>query len=492
MKVAMCVSEAVPFAKTGGLADVAGALPQALKKINVDSIVVMPGYGFIFEKKYDLKKISENMVVELNSSTRESFDLYTTTYNDVDFYFIKNDNFFNRENLYGTPQGDYADNNIRFGFFSKAVFKVLEKISFIPDIIHLHDYHFALVSVFLRDMQVKNLKSPFLKTRVVFTIHNIAYQGIYDKDTLVKCGIGSEYFNIDGLEFFGKVNFMKAGIVYSDKITTVSPTYAKEILTGQYGYGLEGFLKSRQENLLGIINGIDYDVWNPASDPNISKNYDISDLGGKQTCKKTLINNLFHPERFEDKPLLGMVSRLSEQKGLDLIVDAMDSIMQNDLYLVILGTGDEKYHHLLQKLAEKYRLRFKLAIGYSDKMSREIYSGADIFLMPSNYEPCGLGQLISLKYGTIPVVRNTGGLADTIIDIISANDIENGGQGFKFNNYSTDKFYSALMRAVDFYKDKKLWNRIIINGMSCNFSWEYSAEKYRELYENLSGKEQFI
>lgn len=506
MKVAMCVSEAVPFAKTGGLADVAGALPAALRNKGVDTFVIMPGYRSIFEKDYPIQMVAKGAKVQMNRSISEEFDLYKTTLNNVDFYFIRNDSLFGRENLYGTAQGDYSDNNLRFGFFSKAIFKVLEFLSIVPDIIHLHDHHFGLAALLLHDIKINDNATPYKNTKAVFTIHNIAYQGVYGRETLDLCGIDSKYFTTEGLEFYGSVNFMKAGIVYSDKITTVSPTYAREILTEEYGYRLEDVLKRRRKDLSGIINGIDYTVWDPAKDKTIFANYDISDLSGKKKCKDKLILEAFSKASIgdiqgipgksmqtdkpgispkPDKPLIGMVSRLSEQKGIDLITDAMEDIMKNDVRLVILGTGEEKYHNILLEMKAKYKDKFSLTIGYSDKFSREIYSASDIFLMPSNYEPCGLGQLISLKYGTIPVVRNTGGLADTIIGIKNSGDIDKGGQGFMFDDYEAIKFYKALKTAIDFYNDKGLWNKIVKNGMASDFSWDYSAGKYRELYESI-------
>jgi starch synthase len=518
MKVAICASEAVPFAKTGGLADVAGALPAALKNKGVDSFVIMPGYKSIFEKDYPMRMVSAKVKVQMNISDSIEFDLYNTTLDNVDFYFVRNDSLFGRENLYGTAQGDYSDNNLRFGFFSKAIFKVLEDLSVVPDIIHLHDHHFGLAALLLHDIKINDKATPYKDTKVVFTIHNIAYQGVYGRETLELCGIDSQYFTVEGLEFYGNVNFMKAGIVYSDKITTVSPTYAREILTEEYGYHLEDILKSREKDLSGIINGIDYTVWDPAKDKAIFANYDINDLAGKKKCKGSLISQAFSSANTDDmrggsaddtqngpgkdmqadkqpgitdmpdKPLIGMVSRLSEQKGIDLITDAMEDIMKNDVNVVILGTGEEKYHNILLKMQAKYKDRFSLTIGYSDKFAREIYSASDIFLMPSNYEPCGLGQLISLKYGTIPVVRNTGGLADTIIDINNPGDIDNGGQGFMFDEYEAIEFYKALKTAIDFYNDKGLWNKIVKNGMACDFSWDYSAGKYKELYESIGRK----
>jgi len=493
MKVAICVSEAVPFAKTGGLADVAGALPKALKDRKIDSIVIMPAYKSVMDKNFNLELVESGLSVKLNETSTLGFDLYRTRHEGIDFYFIRNDNFFGRENLYGTPQGDYPDNNIRFGFFSKAIFEVLLKIDFIPDIMHLHDYHFALASVFLRDIKQKDAKSPFARTSAVFTIHNIAYQGIFGPDTLGLCGIDPAHFTMEGLEFYGNVNFMKAGIVYSAKITTVSPTYADEILTPEYGYRLEGVLASRRSDLSGIINGIDYSVWDPATDKALFANYSLQDTAPKQRCKSSLIESLFGKtdiSQVQNKgiPVIGMVSRLSEQKGIDLIAGALEEFMKYDVYLVILGTGDEKYHRIMQQLQDKYKERFSLTLGYSDKLSREIYAGSDIFLMPSYYEPCGLGQLISLKYGTIPVVRNTGGLADTIIDIRTQGDIKKGGQGFKFYDYNVPAFLEALERSVKFYRDGKSWEKIVQNGMKCDFSWDYSAGKYLSLYKSAMEK----
>ena len=492
MKTETCVSEVFRFAKTGGLADVAGALPKALKEKGLKPVVIMPAYKQIFDKNFKLELIAENMSCRLNEASIIDFDLYRTNHEGIDFYFIRNDDFFGRDNLYGTPQGDYSDNNIRFGFFSKAIFEVLLKIGFIPDIIHLHDYHFALASVFLSDLKRKEKDSPFAATNAVFTIHNIAYQGIFGPETLGLCGIDPAHFTIEGLEFYGNVNFMKAGIVYSNKITTVSPTYSREILTEEYGYRLEGVLASRQDDLSGIINGIDYSVWDPATDSAIYANYTASNIEPKIQCRKQLLKSLFGNSAASANnsaaPIIGMVSRLSEQKGIDLIAAAIDELIKYDVYLVILGTGDEKYQSIMQKLQDKYKDRFSLTLSYSDELSRRIYSGSDIFLMPSHYEPCGLGQLISLKYGTIPVVRNTGGLADTIKNIKTAGDVENGGQGFKFSEYRAKDFLEALKRSVDFYRDKELWEKIIQNGMASDFSWRYSAGKYRELYESAMVK----
>jgi len=487
IKSAIFTAEAVPFAKTGGLADVCGALPQALNKSGCDTIVVMPGYEYIFSKFKDIKKISENIKVRLNASTEDSFDIYNTKNECINFYFIRNQKYFGRDYLYGTPDGDYKDNNLRFGFLSKAMPLLLTKINFRPDIVHLHDYHVSLSSLFISEDKSSNKNSFFKDTKVVFTIHNIAYQGIFDKDTLDMLEINYKHFNMDGIEFYGKVNYMKGGIAYSDKITTVSPTYAKEILTPEFGFGLEGILKTRQKDLSGIINGLDYNIWDPDKDRVIFSNYNIENLSGKKECKKYLINNLFGKIDYS-KPVLGMVSRLSEQKGLDILANAIKNLCKednDDIYIAILGTGDKKYMDLLVELKNNFPNKLNIDLGFSDKRAREIYAGSDIFLMPSKYEPCGLGQLISLKYGTIPVVRQTGGLADTIIDISEENDINNGGQGFKFVNYNWQELYDTIKRSINFFKKNKHWEKIIKNAMSCNFSWDYSAKKYIELFDSI-------
>lgn len=484
LKTVICSTEGVPFAKTGGLADVVGALPFSLKKFDMEIIVILPGYNFTFSKNYNFEKIAQNIEVIMNKNYKEYFDIFKTNYNGIDFYFVKNEKFFNREYLYGTPEGDYDDNNIRFGFFSKAILKLLKIIKYKADIIHLHDYHVAMISVLINEIKTKKTDSFFDNSHTIFTIHNLAYQGIYDKKTLDLLEIDKKYFNIEGLEFYGKINYMKGGIVYSEKITTVSPTYSKEILTSEFGYGLDGILRTRQKDLSGIINGIDYNIWNPEMDKLIRNNYNSNNFSGKQKCKKFLVKDLFNANDIT-KPVFGMVSRLSNQKGIDLLIKAFDSLMLEDLYIIILGTGDEKYLTVLKELNKKYSKQFYLDTGFSEKLAREIYSGADIFLMPSYYEPCGLGQLISLKYGTIPVVRDTGGLKDTIINIDSEADIKNGGQGFKFSNYEFKELIKAVNRALGFYYNKKLWEKIMKNGMICNYSWDSSAKKYRELFVSL-------
>jgi len=486
MLIAMCSTEAVPFAKTGGMADVVGSLPSVLKKVGQECVVLMPFYTSIFGRDYDFKLIKKGLNVPINDAEEEFYDLLETRSGEVTFYFIKNDKFFNRNYIYGTPKGDYRDNPKRFSFFSKAILFALEELGTGPDIIHLNDYHCALAAAYLDQIRKEGRpeKDFFRRTSTVFTIHNLAYQGVFDRQVLDYCGLGQKYFHINGLEFYGRVNFMKGGILFSDKITTVSPTYAKEILTPEYGEGLEGVLRFRQNDLEGIVNGIDYSIWDPENDQSLCTNYNIRDLSGKMDCKDSLLKNYLGSGK-KEAPLIGVVSRLSEQKGVDLIVDAVDRLMGMGFYMIILGTGDEKYHRLLKQQQKKHKGKLSVNITYSDKLARLIYSGCDMFLMPSKYEPCGLGQLISLRYGTVPVVRDTGGLSDTIKDIRDEKDIGAGATGFKFAGYSSPQMVEALERALSYYKNGRLWNRIIKNGMNCDFSWTSSAESYKKLYLSL-------
>lgn len=487
MLTAMCSTEAVPFAKTGGMADVVGALPAALTQQGLECVVVMPFYPRIFSGQHQFKAIKQGLNVAMNDFQEEFYDLLEGSEQGIRFIFIKNDRFFDRNYIYGTPKGDYRDNPLRFAFFSKAVLAALEELDLAPDIIHLNDYHSALVSVYLHQIRESNFleKEFFSSTSTVFTIHNLAYQGIYSSRVLDMIGLEKEYFSTDRLEFFGQVNFMKGGIVFSDKITTVSPTYAQEILTSLYGEKLEGVLKSRRKDLTGIVNGIDYQLWDPQRDQNLCTRYSKSNLQGKTECKKYLLKNYFNREP-DKAPLVGIVSRLSAQKGLDLVVEALESILDMGFRLIVLGTGDQHYQKLLQDYNRKYKGKLSVNIAYSDKLARLIYSGCDMFLMPSLYEPCGLGQLISLRYGTVPVVRDTGGLSDTIQGISSQQDIAAGGTGFKFSPYSTSHMLEALKSAISFYQDPAQWKRIMVNGMSKDFSWKSSAASYQQLY--LSAK----
>ncbi|HHT78325.1 MAG TPA: glycogen synthase GlgA [Actinobacteria bacterium] len=483
-KLAICSAEAVPFAKTGGLADVTGSLPGALKQAGNNTIVIMPGYEYIFSNFRNVIRIAENIKVRISAVKEDCFDIYKINEKGIDYFFIRNPFYFGRENLYGTPRGDYEDNNLRFGFFSRSILELLQSIDFKPDVLHLHDYHTGLCSFFLFIKKNISKNCYFKNTKTVFTIHNIAYQGIFGQETLELLDIDRRHFNMNELEFYGKINYMKSGIVYSDKITTVSPTYSREILTPEFGCRLEGILHTRKEDLSGIINGIDYELWNPEKDREITENYNSDSFSGKKMCKKALLDKLFRKPEYS-RPVLGIVSRLSEQKGIDILIKVMKEILKEDIYIIILGTGDEKYMNMLKDIQKIFGDKISLNIAFSDSLARKIYAGSDIFLMPSKYEPCGLGQLISLKYGTIPVARRTGGLADTIIDIMSEKDVGKGGQGFLFDDYDWKNLYCCIKRSLLFFKDSTIWSKIINNAMKCDYSWEYSAEMYNDLFKSV-------
>ena len=451
MKIAICASEVVPFAKTGGLADVTGALPFALEALGHEVIIIMPGYKQIPDKKSVIGK-------------------------NIRVYFIENDAYFGRDGLYGDKKGDYKDNLKRFSYYCKESLKLLKEIGFTPDIIHCHDWQSALIPVYMKTIYAND---PFYRgVKTVFTIHNLGYQGLFPKEEFPELGLDWKYFDVDTLEFFGRVNLLKGGIVFSDLINTVSPTYSKEIQTKELGFGLEGVLTKRRNRLFGVLNGIDYSIWNPATDKIIPAGYSLSDMNGKMEDKKQLQQLCGLPLN-KDIPLLGIVSRLAEAKGFDLLAQIMDTLCKMDLQIVILGTGDLKYHKLLSDVAKKYSRVMSLQLKFDDALAHKIYAGADIFLMPSSYEPCGLGQLISLRYATIPVVFKTGGLADTV----------NASHGFVFKRYKKEDLMHSLKSALKAFSDKDKWNKLMVNAMKCDFSWEESAREYVRLYEEAGKPE---
>lgn len=451
MKVLLCSSEVVPYAKTGGLADVAGSLPLYLKKLKVDIRVAMPKYSCVKAAGWQAKMGKDILV-----------------------YFVENKGYFARPNLYGTPAGDYQDNLDRFSFFCRAVLELLKKENFRPDLIHCNDWQSALIPVYLKTIYKDD---PFFKdTKTIFTIHNMAYQGIFSKSEYPKIGISWEYFNIDGLEFYDQVNLMKGGLVFSDFITTVSPTYSKEIQTPEFGCKLEGILSKRKNNLFGILNGIDYDEWNPQTDKELARKYSARLSTDKVYNKVALQKELGLPVN-PDVPLLGVVGRLAGQKGFDILAEKIDEICSMDLQFVLLGTGEEMYRKIMQDIAKKYPGKTSINIKFDNTLAKKIYASSDMFLMPSRYEPCGLGQLISLRYGTIPVVRKTGGLADTITE----------DNGFVFEKYSSDELFRAIKRGLDAYKNRKEWQAMVKRAMEYDFSWGNSAKEYVKLYKKVIG-----
>lgn len=476
LKVLFVAAEAVPFIKTGGLADVAGSLPKALTAQGVDIRVVMPKYENIpAEYQQKMKHIGETTV---NLSWRSQYcGVLKLTQDSVPFYFIDNEYYFKRSGLYG-----YDDDAERFAFFSKAVFEILPLIDFVPDIIHCNDWHAGMVSVFLKDQY--HFKYP--KLRTVYTIHNLRYQGVFGKDIIDDIlGLDWKHFHEGGVEFDGDVNYMKSGIVYSDFITTVSQSYAEEIKCPFYGERLDALLREKSHCLAGIINGIDYDVYDPRKDEKIYYKYSTENIYDKVENKVKLQEKLGLPQN-RSIPMIGLVARLVAPKGLDLIAHVIEELISGEnVQIVILGTGESQYEELFRNMAWKYPRKVSANIMFDNELAQQIYAAADMFLMPSQYEPCGIGQLIALKYGTIPIVRETGGLKDSVR---AYNKYDGTGNGFSFANYNAHELLFAIKKALGAYDDKAVWQGIIKNAMKSDFSWQRSAKQYLKLYENLQQK----
>ena len=477
LRILFATPEAVPFAKTGGLADVAGALPKSLRARGCELMLVMPYYRMVKNSGLPHQYLGEEIEVSLGDEKLRA-DVYLGHLNqDIPVYFIGREEFFDRESLYSTPKGDYFDNAERFIFFSKAVLNLCQRIGFSPDIIHHHEWQTGLIAAYLKST-FRN--DPFYsRTAAVFTIHNIAYQGLFKKEKFPLTGLPTEMYSPEGIEFWERINFMKAGIVYADAINTVSKKYSEEIQTPEYGYGLEGILRKKKASLYGILNGVDYEDWNPSHDPHLVARYDLKDISSKKECKKDLLREFRLPPSLENAPLLGMISRLADQKGFDLLAEILEPLFALDIGFVLLGTGEQKYHDLFAQVAQKYPQKAGIRIAYDDRLAHKIEAGADFFLMPSKYEPCGLNQIYSLKYGTIPVVRATGGLDDTILHYDPATK---KGNGFKFNRYDSKEFLNTLKEAIRFYFQPEHWRQLLQNAMSADFSWERSAEAYLQLY----------
>ncbi len=465
MNVLFCSSEVVPFAKTGGLADVAGTLPPELAKLGVNIKVVLPHYKVIDFKKFKIRKINKDASVAVIS-------------NNVEVYFIENKRYFDRANLYQYNGVDYRDNLERFTYYCQQTLKLAKKIKFKPDIIHCNDWQSALIPIYLKTIYKKDVF--FKKTKTVFTIHNLGYQGLFPKEDLPVTGLSEDVFSIDGLEFYGRINLLKGGLLFSDKITTVSSTYAAEIQTTQFGCGLEGVLAKRKSDLSGILNGINCQDWDPQQNKVLTRNYSPDEIEGKY-FNKTNLQKKCKLKVSRDIPLLGIITRLADQKGLDILAGVIDKIVQMPIQFILLGTGDPKYHKLFENIKNKYK-NTSIHLTFDVKLAYKIYAGLDIFLMPSYYEPCGLGQLISLNFGTIPLVRKTGGLADTVVDY---DPFTKQGNGFVFDNYQAGALLEAIKRALCVYNDTETWKKLVAKAMRCNYSWEASAREYSELYNKI-------
>jgi len=464
MNVLFCASEVFPFAKTGGLADVCGTLPLALEKLGVNVSVALPRYKCVDPKKFNLKKLNKDV-----STTKIG--------NNIEVYFIENEKYFNRDGLYGNAQGDYPDNLDRFLFYCRKTLELIKELSHKTNIIHCHDWQTALIPVYLKTLLKKD---PFYKKmKSILTIHNLAFQGLFPREEYPKLNLDSNLFGIDGFEFYGHVNLFKAGILFSDKVTTVSPQYAKEIQTKEYGCGLDGVLRERHKSMVGILNGLDYDFWNPETDSHITKTFSSQTLHDKYVNKANLQQKC-HLKVQENIPVFGFVARLSAQKGVDLLAEALEDFFKLDAQVVILGEGDGKYHKIFKDLAKRYHEKISIHFVFDETLAHLIYAGSDFFLMPSHYEPCGLSQMISLRYGTIPIVFKTGGLADTIVPF----DAPDGkGNGFVFTHYDKKSFLKAMHQAVKVYHDHKSFQKLIAQAFECNFSWDEAARKYEHIYE---------
>ena len=463
MNILFASPEVTPFAKTGGLADVSGSLPRALSEISCHASVILPFYECVKNLKLDLKPFSIG-----------EFHFLKTQKNGVEYIFIVNDEYYLRNNLYSEPEGDYPDNDLRFSYFSKAIVAFAAGSKEKPDIIHCNDWQTGLVSLYLKIQKI-NIKT-------LFTIHNIGYQGLFKKDALSHLGIPRQFYTIDGIEYYGKISFLKAGIVYSSAITTVSKGYSKEILTPEFGCGMDGILRTRASQIYGILNGVDYTEWDPSIDTHIAQNYNSDTLDRKPKCKKDLVKTAGLSPETSKRPLLGVISRLAHQKGIDLLVEAAKEIIDMGASIIILGTGDEKYNSLCKYIASQHPEYISSHIRFDNELAHKIEAGSDMFIMPSRYEPCGLNQLYSLRYGTLPVVRATGGLDDTIVDLY-ANRKE--GTGIKFSNAKKEDLINAVSRAIELYRDKNEWRKVQKRIMNLDFSWKTSALHYKELYERI-------
>ncbi|MGE5114033.1 MAG: glycogen synthase GlgA [Acidobacteriaceae bacterium] len=474
MHIAFAASECVPFSKTGGLADVVGALPRALAELGHQVSVFIPKYRQT--KLDDPKVLIQSITVPFDDQYRFCSVLDGGVLNGVQFYFIDYPPFFDREALYGTSLGDYHDNAERFMLFSRAVIEA-GKILGVPDVFHCHDWQTALIPVLLRNLYEDD--PAYRDAPVVFTIHNIGYQGLFPPDTLPLLMLPWDLFTLTKLEFYGKVNFLKGALIYSDYITTVSRKYALEIQTSEYGFGLEGVLRGRSGVVTGIVNGVDYNEWSPDKDKFTVARYSPADLAGKALCRRDLLKQ-FNVDPDSKLPIIGIVSRFAAQKGFDLISQIADRLAMEDVIVVALGSGDKPYEDQFRRLNKQFPQKFALKVAYDNALAHKIEAGADMFLMPSRYEPCGLNQIYSLKYGTVPVVRATGGLDDTIENF----DLATGkGTGFKFHEYSGEALLDTIQRALTVYQDKAAWTQLMKNGMAKDFSWAASAREYVKVYE---------
>jgi starch synthase len=479
MKIFFAASEMTPYAKTGGLGDVASALPRALRQLGHEVTVCLPFYRAAREVARDAKPIGLTLSIPLGSRTVTGDVLELKQSDGVRVLFVRRDEFFDRSELYYTGLRDYEDNAERFLFFSKAVVELLGYTRFRADVVHCHDWPTAFVPVQVRYRE--QTRGTEFRVKSVFTIHNIAYQGMFWSLDFPLTNLPGEFFTPESLEFYGQMNLMKGGIVFSDAVTTVSRTYAEEIQTMEGGFGLDTVLAARADDVQGIVNGADYTLWNPATDPQLRERYTPEDLSGKRACRADVLAKL-GLEAAETQPVAAFVSRLTEQKGVEVLVGAVEKLVKSGLTLIVLGKGERKYEEILTGVAEEFPRQMAVRIAHDEELSHQIQGGADMLLVPSHFEPCGLTQLYALKYGTIPVVRATGGLEDTVQQYNSRME---EGTGFKFAPYTSAALVEAVQRAILLHKQPKKWQKLMRNAMARDFSWRPSAQKYEKLYAAL-------
>ena len=477
MRVLFAASEVEPFAKTGGLADVAGALPRALARLSLDVRVVLPAYREIDRRKHAVADTGLILEVPISGRT-EPTRVLEGRLAGAPVSFLEADRYYDRDGLYGVGGQDFQDNAERFAFFSRAVVELgreLGRQGAPPDVFHCHDWQTGLVPAYLKSLYAGDPRLG--RAASVFTVHNLGYQGLFWHYDMHLTGLGWEHFTPDGLEFWGKISYLKAGLVYADWLTTVSPTYAREIQTAELGCGMDGVLRARADRLVGILNGIDVDEWDPQGDPHVPAPYSARDLAGKRQAK-VVLQTAFALPVTPEAPLLAMISRLVDQKGCDILVPVIPALAERGCQIVVLGTGEPAFEDAFRDLAKRYPRQVGVRIAYDNALSHKIEAGADMFLMPSRYEPCGLNQMMSLRYGTVPIVRATGGLADTVVEAAP----ERGGNGFTFGAYDSALLLSAVDRALAAFRDRVRWEAIVRNGMEADFSWDASARRYADLY----------
>lgn len=477
MKIAMIASEANPFAKTGGLADVSATLSLALERLGHQVTLIIPAYRSALQGDFALKDSGMTLSVPLSDRLEPASVLQTTIGNSVTVYLIRADKYFDREFLYGTATEDYPDNAERFVFFCRAALEILRAQP--ADIVNAHDWQAALAIVFLKTQAARYRSTAGAKT--VFTIHNLAFQGQFGQPDWHLLNLESAFFTPQFLEFYGDINFLKGALVLADKITTVSPTYAQQIMTLEQGFGLDGVLRQRAGDLVGILNGVDYGRWNPWTDPLISHHYGEHSLTVKRHCKRSLRQQVGLPDK-ANTPIVAMISRLTAQKGFDLVEKIFPELIQRDLQFVLLGSGEPRYEEFFRGAAARYADRVAVRIGFDEPLAHRIEAGADLFLMPSLYEPCGLNQMYSLKYATLPIVRAVGGLKDSVQDY---DPQSHSGNGFVFTDYDGDAMLAAIDRGLSAYRDQKAWTALRRRAMAMDFSWQRSAQLYSDLYKTL-------